>query len=543
MSSPDHSIDRPQDVIWDVLIVGTGMGGATLGHALAQAGHRVLFVEKGRASLPGDDDSIRGVLPEDRPGLRRLSLAERRALLERGGRSTDDIDDQTKPKAKRFTPFIGAGSGGSSALYGMALERLFAADFAPRQYHPQAADANLPERWPITYDELRPWYQRVEALYRVHGSLDPLRPGDDADSDLLPSPPFTPRNAELAEHFQSQGLHPYQLHLGCEHLPDCQNCQGFLCPRECKNDSGRICLTPALASGGAHLLDETTVLRLVADRTRVQQVICRQRGEELRLQARFVVLAAGGLVTPSLLLASHSAEWPRGLANESDQVGRNLMRHCIDLVMVKTKTDQPRDGQVKEIGLNDFYYANGEKGGTLQSFGRLPPISYFLYRPNIWTWLVGWCRPLLCRLGDEFCNRRLVLACIMEDLPYAENRVWPGEIAADGLQRLRMRYQLGADEQRRLARFRERIDGALRPYDIARLPGAELNTAIAHVCGTCRFGDDPAASVLDRDCRAHGLDNLYVADASCFASSGGINPSLTIAANALRVAAHLKQRL
>lgn len=533
----------PPDVLWDVVIVGTGMGGATLGHALAQGGHRVLFVERGRSNLDLRDESLRDCLPDDRDDYARLPLEERLRLLARGGRSIDEIIDVSRRRPVAFTPFIGAGTGGSTALYGMALERLFPQDFTPRAFHSGVDRSTLPESWPISYDELRGWYVSAERLYRVRGTPDPLRPADN-DATLLPSPPLTPANAELFRHFEGQGLHPYQLHIGCEHVEGCQTCQGYLCSRSCKNDSGRICLAPAIAEHGAHLLSECTVLRLEASGTAVKHVLCKWRGHDVMIRGRYVVLAAGALITPLVLLNSRSVEWSRGLANESDLVGRNLMRHCIDMVMVHMNRTEAQPGQIKELALNDFYFADGEKLGTLQSFGPLPRIAYFLSQPDVANWVMNLLKPLLCRIGERYRTGGRIVTTIMEDLPYAENRVLPGEPdLANGRQRVRLFYRLGESEWRRLKKFRGILEQILKPYRQLRLRGGPDNKAIAHVCGTCRFGDDPRTSVLDRNCRAHGLDNLYVVDASIFPSSGGINPSLTIAANALRVAEHLKTRL
>ncbi|MGD9645774.1 MAG: GMC oxidoreductase [Pirellulales bacterium] len=537
---PSDPTERPQDVIWDAIVVGTGMGGGTLGAALAQAGWRVLFVERGRSSLDPSDDSIRNDLPDDRPDVTRLPEREYVELLARGGRSTDLVEDISGQKPPTFTPFIGAGTGGSTALYGMALERLFAGDFEPRADHPTVDGANLPERWPIDYETLRPWYVAAERLYRVHGTPDPLRPGD-TDCQLLESPRLTKTNAELFAHLQSRGLHPYQLHLGCEHLDDCQTCQGYLCARDCKSDSGNRCLRPAIEQHGASLLTNCTATRLEAEGSSVRRVVCRRGDEEIVLRGRYVILAAGALVTPVLLLNSHSVEHPQGLANSSDQVGRNLMRHCIDLLMVQMNAKEPVRGQIKELAFNDFYHLEGQKLGTFQSFGPLPPIAYFLNQESAW-WLKV-IKPLLVWLGEQLRAKGLVVTTIMEDLPYAEHRVLPSLTPFDGLrQRIRLNYNLQPYELQRLEMLRKAVENVLKPYKIVQLRGAKENRAIAHVCGTCRFGDDPRTSVLDRDCRAHEVDNLYVVDASFFPSSGGINPSLTIAANALRVAAHLVDR-
>jgi choline dehydrogenase-like flavoprotein len=531
----------PVSQTWDVIVVGAGMGGATLGHALAQQGRSVLFLEKGRSHLFADPAAIFGGQVENNLDLYPLSESEARAALARGGRSTDVVEDVTGKRPKTFTPFIGSGTGGSSALYGMVCERLFPSDFEPRRAHRDLGDSTAPEAWPIRYQELLPWYEAAERHFRVRGTPDPFRE-DDRTAPLMTSPPLTAANQDLFDFFQRQGLHPYQLHMACEHVPECQTCQSYLCSRECKNDASNRCLAPAIQDHGARLLSECVVLRLEADGRQVKRVVCRWQGREIVLEGKLVVLAAGALATPALLLASKSADWPNGLANDTDQVGRNLMRHCIDLVLIKPRKGTPISGQIKEVGLNDFYETDEGKLGTIQSAGPAPPLDFLLHQPGPMTKWIRLARPVLSWFWRTQIPRQMALAAIMEDLPYARNRITPGEVAGDGVQRIRLEYHLHDAERRRQKIFRRKIAQAMKPYKPFILPSGADNKPIAHATGTCRFGDDPKTSVLDRFNRAHSLDNLYVVDGSFFPSSGGLNPSLTIAANALRVAAHLKDR-
>jgi choline dehydrogenase-like flavoprotein len=425
----------------------------------------------------------------------------------------------------------------------MALERLFPGDFQPRTFFSGAAGSTLPDAWPISYEELLPWYIEAETLYRVHGSRDPLRPPE-ANGHLLPAGRLTPANAELFGFLQSRSLHPYLLHVGCESMQGCPNCQAVLCPRECKNEAGRICIRPAVENHGATLLTECMTVAVEATRTEAKSVICRWKGRPIRIRGKFIVLSAGALATPSILLNSRSAEWPDGVANSSSQVGRNYMRHMVDLYIVAPKHKGAIEGQIKEIAFNDFYHYDGRKYGTVQSFGELPPVDRVLHRPT-----PGWRHrvmrmggPLVAPVWDRFRSRRLVFAAIMEDLPYHVNRVLPPAVNDDEF-RIRLEYTMQPNEKARVAQFRRILVDSFRPYRATILKGAAYNRAVAHSCGTCRFGNDPRTSVLDRYNRAHDLSNLYISDGSFFPSSGGINPALTIAANALRVAGHLNSRL
>ncbi|OQZ87676.1 glucose-methanol-choline oxidoreductase, partial [Mycobacterium alsense] len=329
MADGELSAREAERVVWDVIVVGTGMGGGMLGHSLARAGRRVLFVEKGRSTLPGTPGTIRAAMPElAEPQAARSATAYYDALA-RAGRSTDEIEDISGRFAKRFVPFIGAGTGGSSALYGMVCERFFAQDFTPRQNFDDPGESTVPEAWPISYDQLSPWYAQAEKLLGVRGQPDPLRP-EAADVNLPAAPPFSADNRPLVDHLTGQGLHPYHLPMACDYTDGCTTCQTYICPQSCKNDAARNGVLPALTEHGAHLLDQCRVLRLEADRTHVQQVIAEHHNDTLALKATVVVLAAGALATPVLLLNSRSGDWPNGLANGSDYVGRNLMRHLMD---------------------------------------------------------------------------------------------------------------------------------------------------------------------------------------------------------------------
>ena len=255
-----------------------------------------------------------------------------------------------------------------------------------------------------------------------------------------------------------------------------------------------------------------------------------------------MVLAAGALATPVLLLNSRSGDWPAGLANGSDMVGRNLMRHLLDPIEVWPQRDSRITAENKEIGLNDFYFWEGQKYGTVQSFGAIPPMEWLSNSPGGRGKAIRAMRPAVRAVYERFFTGGLVLAAMTEDLPYLDNRVLPSDRAdADGRQRLRMQYRLHASEIERRKSFLSQLKEVLSPFRKMPLGSGKDNSNLGHVCGTCRFGTDPATSVLDSHNRAHELDNLYVVDTSFFPSSAGLNPSLTVAANALRVAAHVNE--
>lgn len=525
------------DRLWDTLVVGTGIGGATIGHALARAGHEVLFCELGdRGETP-----LRGEYPEMTGGARRAARGTPdRALLAAGGRCTDTIVDRSAPRERAFTPFIGQGPGGSSALYGMAMERFAPSDFEPGRFRAGAADAEVVERWPVTLDELRPYYEQAEALYGVHGDADPLA----AQPPRLPAPPpLSTAGAEFSDFLRSRGLHPYRLPAACDYRPGCGSCQSLLCRHGCKRDAENACLEPALREHGATLLAGCRVLELLVEGRRATGVRALLGGRVVDLRARRVILAAGALQSPLILLRSAGGA---GLGNGSGLVGRCLMRHLIDLYLVRpARGGEPFDNRRKEIACNDFYVDGDRKLGTLQSFGRLPPAPMLLgslasdLRASRWGWAapaLALAAPAMLPVLHDLSEGWITLATIAEDLPYAANRVQPD---ARDPGRVLLEYRLQPEAHERMRRLRGLVGQALRGRRWRRLDQVANNQRIAHVCGTCRFGDDPRRSVLDRDNRVHELDNVHVVDSSFFPSSGGTNPSLTIAANALRVAGRL----
>lgn len=538
---PEPDLD-PQSIEWDAVVIGTGMGGGTLGYELARRGRRVLYLEKGKSNLFPEDHAVRGGFAEESFDIARLSDRELADRLADAGRMAEFLQDATNPKPKPFRPLLGCGTGGSSALYGMVAERFFPSDFEPRRWFGDVGDSTIPEAWPIAYEDLRPWYGPAERLYRVHGTPDPLRPEEGRET-VLPPPPWTASGAELAAFFQSRGLHPYQLHVACEFRDDCKACQSYLCGNDCKNDSGKMCVAPAVREHGATLLCECEVLRIESNQTRATRVLCRRRGAELAVRGKVVVLAAGALMTPAILLASKSSDWPRGLANDHDVVGRNFMRHLVDGYLFGIKSKEPVAGQIKELSFNDFYQVDGVKYGTVQSLGYIPSYDFIMNASRgarRWLGLARWPgRPLWERL-----RRRIVpIAAILEDLPYADNRVQLVDSPSDEGPRVRLEYRIRDNEKRRLKDFQRRLKEVFKPYRPLHGSASAVNSALGHACGTCRFGTDPKSSVFDSMNRAHGLDNLYCVDTSILPSSSGINPSLTIAANALRIAHHLDDRL
>lgn len=530
-ASGNNEIDARQasETEWDFVIVGSGVGGSTLAYALAKAGKRVLLCERGISLHRANTDAYAESIAHN------STHASRQEIYRHSGRADRPIWlESDTGRNHAFIPFIGAGIGGSSALYGMAMERFFPIDFQPAQCF--SADGHtLPPRWPFSYEELIPYYEQAEQLYGLRGSIDPLKV--DLNQSLAPPPQLSPANQYLFEHFQRQRLNPYQIPLAMTDTQKCNYCQGYLCARQCKRHAGNVC-----AEQGPNLLPDCEVIELHADRHRVQSLTARYRGHPLTISGRQFVLAAGALYTPLLLLNSRSDLWPDGLANCSGLVGRNLMRHYTDIWAIRLNF--PSDNRAKQIASNDFYWRDGNKLGTIQSFGRLPPTDVVLAslrqdvansRAAFLAPLIGLISPLLKSSINKLVQHDTLIASIIEDLPYHHNRI---ELGNNGIPKLS--YHISAQDGQRIAQMRLHMRTLLQPIPFQLLKQAENSERIAHVCGTCRAGDSPSSSVVDANNRAHGLDNLYIVDSSFFPSSAGTNPSLTIAANALRVAHLMK---
>lgn len=465
-------------------------------------------------------------------------------LLKRAGRFSQSIEDISTKRTQEFLPFIGAGSGGSSKLYGMAMERFSPSDFEPGRHHPQAHNSSVPLQWPISFDEMLPWYAMAETLYRVRGERDPLRKASRDMPELLPPAPLQPEHQWLATRLFAEGLHPYRLPLACEMLEGCRGCQGYICPKACKNDSVRICLRPALELYGASLLSGCSVVKLEASKSRITGVVCEDMlGNSGVLRADVVALAAGALATPTLLLRSTSTDWPEGVANTSGMVGRNLMRHCIDLYAIKPPDSSSVDAvnSQKTLAFNDFYDRGERKFGSVQSFGRLPPRRMLfasllddVQRSNFSaaTPIVRCAEPLVRPTLERLEKHSLILASTLEDLPYPGNSITTSS-RSSGISFI---YRTQSYEKQRIDDWRNLLLGKFKSLSAHLLKQAKNNQRIAHACGTCRFGSSSKDSVINRENRAHDVDNLWILDASFFPSSGGTNPSLTIAANALRIA-------
>jgi choline dehydrogenase-like flavoprotein len=502
---------------WDIVIIGTGMGGATVGRALASRGLSVLFLEKGGRIAAGTPQA---------------ELVTPEARLARGWWPHPVSQQRPDGKCDRFFAHLGCAVGGSSIHYAAALERMPASDFDALPL----AHGDVPP-WPVSFNEFAPFYDAAESLYGI------LQTSTQRNGQLL-----SEWDLAFMDTMRRNGLQPERLNVAMRYDEQCQECIGRICPRGCKADARTACLEPALREAHCQVLEQCDVQSLEADERRVRTVRARHQDQMIELRARVFVLAAGAFQSPQILLRSRSPAWPHGLANRSDQVGRNLMFHGAHLYAVWAPRRLNRSGrQRKALSVRDFYVHEGRRLGYIQSMGVdagqgdiAAYIKDLLRRRGIHNELL---LKALAKLPSHIAALALgnasVLGAMTEDDPSPENRVVLDPAEPGGA---KFFYTITDDLRRRADALCALFARQIRPWRLVRLSPA-LYMNYGHPCGTCRFGDDPASSVLDGNCKAHDLENLYVLDASFMPRSGAINPSLTIAANAMRVAPVIANQL
>ncbi|WP_333683785.1 GMC family oxidoreductase [Pontibaca methylaminivorans] len=506
---------------WDAIVIGTGIGGGTIGRQLAEQGMSVLFIEKGRAGHRREGNGLSGDLYTD-PIARSLR-----------GAWPDPVHLRLNGRDSTAYIPIGAGVGGSSVFYAGTLERPEPHDLDDSETHPHPLGG-----WPVSYSTMLPWYDEAEALYSVCGEDDPLASA--ASPRLRPPLPLGRGDAQMMARMRAAGLHPYQLHCAFRHIENCGFCFGRKCPQVCKMDGRTAGVEPALATGRAVLIDQCEVTELVADQDSVTRIRARKGDETLGFTADRVILAAGALSSPRLLLASRGEHWPDGLGNRNGLVGRNLMFHFNEIFAIWPRRGEAFTESAKSIGFRDLYHVQGQRLGMVQSMGlnvgkneilqylrlrlarshlhHLPGSRQFMHLP--------------AAAAARILGQAKVFVGLLEDLPYRENRVRPNP---DRPGHILIEYDFSAELLERRKLFRHLIHKALKGQRNMFLT-YDPEPNLGHPCGTLRMGRDSTDSVLDPDCRVHGMRNLWVVDASFMPTSMGVNPSLTIAANALRVA-------
>ncbi len=489
---------------YDFVISGTGDGGGTLAYALKDSGARVLLVERG------------DYLPRERE-----NWSPQAAYFKSRYKTTEQWYDA---EGQAFRPGIHYFVGGNTKLYGAALPRFRKEDFEALEHEGGTSPA-----WPFSYDDLEPYYVEAEKIYRVHGQMneDPTEPPRSTD---YPFPPLEhePYIADLADRLRRQGLHPFHYPMGIDLREGgscirCKTCDGFPCKLHAKSDTDVCCVRPALQRPNVALLANTFARRLLTDETgkRVVALEIEHEGAIKQIKAGTFIVACGAVNSAALLLRSASDQHPLGLANASDQVGRNYMVHNNSAMVA---VDPRRRNDVifqKTLAVNDYYFKGPDWPyplGNLQLLGKVQAAMVAAARPHV-------PRPIL----KAMTSRSVDWWVMSEDLPASENRI---TLSNTGKIQVYWKPNNMASHHKLVEYATTMMKEAGYPFVFIEEMGIATNS---HQCGTIRAGDDPGTAVLDSYCKAYDLDNLYVMDSSFFPSSAAMNPALTIAAQALRV--------
>ncbi|HZR84946.1 MAG TPA: GMC family oxidoreductase [Candidatus Binatia bacterium] len=506
---------------YDVIVIGSGAGGGSLAHRLASSGKKILILERGHP-LPREKDNW---------DARSVQIDGRYNPTERW---RDRDGNPFQPGVKYFV-------GGNTKVWGAATLRLRPDDFGVVRH-----EGGISPRWPIGYDELEPYYTQAEHLWRVRGARG-VDPTEGPASRPYRHPPIRhePRIAQLVHDFERAGVRAWNLPLALlldESRGDgdacirCDTCDGFPCLVRGKADAEVICVAPALRHHNVSLLTGARVTRLAtsASGREVTEVHVEREGVLETYRADVVAVACGAINSAALLLRSANERHPDGLGNRSGHLGRHYMAHQNSAVFALSR-EENRSVLQKTFAISDFYRAGNGLDyplGLIQPLNRTPAV------------LLEHSPPGIAGHGPEhLASHSLEFWITTEDLPLDRNRVRlgrDGEIVVEYTPNNTVPHRKLTEK---LAAVLGKVEGdGFSPDAHFRAERMPLSVC-SHQCGTMRFGDDPRDSVLNRDCRLHEVENLYVVDASFFPSSGAVNPTLTIIANALRVGDRLLERL
>ena len=489
---------------FDVIIIGSGAGGGTMARALADTGAKILVLERGDFIAQEDENWSPDAV------WKQLRYRTTETWLDESGTA--------------FRPYTHYCVGGNTKFWGTVMYRLRAEDFGAVEHVDGVSPA-----WPIDYATLAPYYDRAEALYAVHGlaGADPT----EAPRTPYPYPPVAHSRVvgDIVEQLRRQGLHPSPLPLGLQdNCILCNTCNSFPCKIHAKSDAEICGIRPATERANVELWTNARARRLLTDASgkRIEVVEVERHGETLRVSAPLVIVSCGAVNSAALLLQSANDKHPDGLANSSGLVGKRYMAHLATMMQGFHPLRANDTVFQKTVAINDFYFKGPNSRfplGQIQSQGRTHGVMAQTVAPMFPLWAF-----------EAWSARGVDWLAMTEDMPRVDNRV---TVEASG--KIRLQYQpnnLRAHHQ--LVAEAKRILRKLGFWMVITHSHKSKNTT--HQCGTLVFGTDPRESVLDTYCRAHDVENLFVVDASFFPSSGAVNPGLTIVAQALRAADHIR---
>lgn len=524
----------PRQKKFDVCVIGTGAGGGVMLDELTHAGMSVVALERGPHLGPVDfmgHDELTNII--------------------RGSGFAPDLKETLRQTEESVAQpqhhtMLGQCVGGSNVHWGAMAWRLRADDFKALSHDGPVAGASLSD-WPVDATEMAPWYDKAEAAYGVSGGAvhNALQPGK-----RYPNPPHPPRSGSrvFEQGVRKLGYTPFQIPLAVNSRPyqnraACTNsgmCVMFGCPVHAKASPLSVGIPRAQATGRLDLRPQSMVYDLVVDEAgRIKAArYLDANGRQNEVRARQFVLAGGSLGSAHLLLMSRSRRFPNGLANSSGLVGRNLMYHVLPAVYYQHETvSRGWLGTLSGQAIDDLHGSDARRGfvrgAVITESYPSTPVVYASGAGGLWG----------AALKDYLRRFTQVhgLIAIGEDLPVHGNRIDldPTHRDKHGLPVWRITHAYHPNDLKLKSYYEQKM------MEIAQAAGAERSWAVdmtqgstGHLMGTCRMGNDPEKSVLDRWCRSHEVENLWVVDGSCFPTSGGYNPTLTIVANAYRVANH-----
>lgn len=497
---------------YDVVIIGSGVGGGAIALSLADSGARILIVERGER------------LPREPENWNAESV-----FVQQRYRSKERWVDGA---GKAFRPGQYYYVGGHTKFYGTAMFRFRAQDFEQSEHQDGISPA-----WPIRYADLEPYYAQAERLFGVHGQAG-SDPTDAPRSTPYPYPAVAhePLIGQLADKLRQRGLHPFHMPSAIDLREGgacirCQTCDAFPCRVDAKGDAEKCLINPALQHPNVTLQTGSMVTRLVTDDAgkRIVAAEVERDGRRELIHASLFMLSAGAINSALLLQRSANTQHPDGLANSSGMVGRNYMNHNTSCLMALMPFTANETKFTKTLAINDFYFgAPGHPGplGNIQMLGNIQEPMVRSAVPAMPKWM-----------GQLLTRHSVDWLAMSEDLPHVDSTVRP---LANGGVELQWRRTNQRTHQYLVKHTKQLLREIGFRAVLSRPFGADTTS---HQCGTVRFGIDPASAPLDPFCRSFDHPNLFVVDASFFPSSAALNPALTIAAQALRVGSHIRSQI
>ncbi len=533
----------------NAVVIGAGAGGGIVAKELACAGLSVVLLERGKWYTARDSQK------DDLRNQRTFQLGFAYGPDDRSPRVLEETPGQDRLIMPRSWSYQNNAAcvGGGTLSYGAMAWRYMEKDFRMRSTY-GAVEGSTLEDWPIGYDDLEPYYEKAEWEIGVSGD-DSTNPFKAPRKKQLPMPPLPPSTEHtlLEAAAKRLKLHPFSIPMLRNTVPfngrgpcmRCRWCVGFACEVDAKGGSQNTVIPIALATGNCQLHPECIVKEILTDdRGRATGVAYFDENEHLQEQpADLVVVSGAAIESARLLLNSKSRLFPNGLGNNNDWVGRNLQGHSYSGAMGLTDVDVFDDlGPGASIAISDYNHGNaGYVGGGVlcNEFIRLPIQFSEMLPPDLPRW--GAAHKDYMR---KYYRRSIIIMGPVQELPVFDARVRVDPKVRDhwGIPVVHLSggsHPLNLVTGKFLAERAEawlKEAGAIKTWH--RLPGGGLSGG-QHQAGTCRMGDDPKTSVVDRYCKLHDVDNVYVVDGSVHVTNGGFNPVLTIMANAYRAADYM----